>query len=192
MAEREDGGDDWRPNASLGNALPVMLLRAREAVMQLYRPLFRSAGLTERQWRVLRALYDADRLEPSELARQAFMHPPNVSRVLNEMRMAGYLDRLAVDGDQRRAQVVLTPAGRRLCMQVGAALDARTAQLRQVVDRPSLLALTELLGEIVTLPERHPYLTDPDSLPGAAPRSTRDGGRTEGGDTDGGDADEEA
>ena len=92
------------------------------------------------------------------------MHPPNVSRVLNEMREAGYLDRLAVDGDQRRAHVVLTPAGRRLCMQVGAALDARTAQLREVVDRPSLLALTELLGEIIALPERHPHLTDPGSL----------------------------
>ena len=61
----EDPGGIWQPGASLSNALPVMLLRAREAVMQLYRPLFRAAGLTERQWRVLRALYDADRLEPS-------------------------------------------------------------------------------------------------------------------------------
>ena len=40
----------------------------------------------------------------------------------------------------------------------------RTAQLREVVDRPSLLALTELLGEIIALPERHPHLTDPGSL----------------------------
>ena len=56
----EDPGGIWQPGASLSNALPVMLLRAREAVMQLYRPLFRAAGLTGEQ-RIVR-LGDAARL----------------------------------------------------------------------------------------------------------------------------------
>lgn len=149
----------WLPAAPLADALPVRLLRAREAVMQFYRPLFRAAGLTERQWRVLRALHDAVHLEPSEIARQAYMHPPNVSRVLSELRSAGYLERRAVDGDQRRSQVLLTAAGRAACASVGAAIDARTAALRQVLDPADLAALGRLLDAVIDLPDRNPELT---------------------------------
>ncbi|MEQ8348350.1 MAG: MarR family transcriptional regulator [Sneathiellaceae bacterium] len=151
-------GPGWQPAAALGEALPVRLLRAREAMMQFYRPLFRAAGLTERQWRVLRALHDAGHLEPSEIARQAFMHPPNVSRVLGELNKAGYLARRAVDGDQRRAQVSLTESGMAVCAAVGRAIDDRTDALRQVLDVADLAALGRLLDIVIELPDRYPGL----------------------------------
>ena len=38
--------------------LPQALLRAREAVMRYFRPNLKIAGVTEQQWRVIRALSD--------------------------------------------------------------------------------------------------------------------------------------
>ena len=39
--------------------LPLLLLQARERVIAQFRPILKAHGLTEQQWRVLRALVDA-------------------------------------------------------------------------------------------------------------------------------------
>ncbi|MDP7101742.1 MAG: hypothetical protein QF503_11390, partial [Rhodospirillales bacterium] len=49
-------------------SLPMALLRAREAVMERFRPSLRTHGLTDQQWRVLRALYDHGQKDLGELA----------------------------------------------------------------------------------------------------------------------------
>ena len=42
-------------------SLPIMLLRAREAVMKRFRPMLKAHGLSEQQWRVLRVLNETGR-----------------------------------------------------------------------------------------------------------------------------------
>ena len=49
------------PMRTFSQSLPMALLRAREAVMRRFRPGLRCHGVTEQQWRVLRAL--AEELE---------------------------------------------------------------------------------------------------------------------------------
>ncbi len=44
------------PMREFSRSLPMSLLRAREAVMRQFRPSLRNHGLTEQQWRILRAL----------------------------------------------------------------------------------------------------------------------------------------
>jgi DNA-binding MarR family transcriptional regulator len=44
------------PMREFSRSLPMSLLRAREAVMRQFRPSLREHGLTEQQWRILRAL----------------------------------------------------------------------------------------------------------------------------------------
>ena len=44
-------------------SLPLQLLKAREAAMARFRPMLRSHGLTEQQWRVIRVLAAADGLD---------------------------------------------------------------------------------------------------------------------------------
>lgn len=149
---------DWMPANSLGDALPVKLLRAREAIMQFYRPLFRESGITERQWRVLRNLYDEPYLEPSELARRAYMQPPNISRVLSELRALAYIERASDDGDQRRTRVTLTDAGRAACARIGALIDERTAQIKAQGDAAKLDQLGALLDMAIDLPLELPRL----------------------------------
>ena len=150
---------DWTPVAPLGDALPVRLLRAREAIMQFYRPLFRSTGITERQWRVLRNLYDEPFLEPSEVPARAFMQPPNVSRVLNELQALGYVERVASGRDQRRAKVSLTETGRAATARIGHYIEQRSGEIMKTKEAAEFARLTQLLDNVIAMPLRHPELT---------------------------------
>ncbi len=48
------------PLRAFEDSLPMALMRAREAVMRYFRPVLSEHDLTEHQWRVLRALRDAE------------------------------------------------------------------------------------------------------------------------------------
>ena len=54
------------PMRDFSQSLPMALLRAREAVMRQFRPILRQHGLTEQQWRILRALAAVDAIEVTE------------------------------------------------------------------------------------------------------------------------------
>src|ERR1700733_13067605 len=73
------------PMRDFSRSLPMSLLRAREAVMRQFRPSLRDHGLTEQQWRILRALASVDRIEVTELARVAFLLGPSLSRILRDL-----------------------------------------------------------------------------------------------------------
>ena len=44
--------------------LPQLMLQAREALMAQFRPILNENGVTEQQWRIIRALLTHGRLEP--------------------------------------------------------------------------------------------------------------------------------
>ena len=73
------------PMRDFSRSLPMSLLRAREAVMRQFRPSLRQHGLTEQQWRILRALAATDAIEVTELARVAFLLGPSLSRILRDL-----------------------------------------------------------------------------------------------------------
>ena len=57
------------PMREFSRSLPMSLLRAREAVMRQFRPSLRNHGLTEQQWRILRALTAVDAIVSGAAAR---------------------------------------------------------------------------------------------------------------------------
>ena len=68
--------DDTAPRGNGGppatsRSLPIALLRAREAVMGNFRPMLADFDVTEQQWRVMRVLSEAGRLDASDLAARA-------------------------------------------------------------------------------------------------------------------------
>ena len=60
-------------------SLPIMLLRAREAVMARFRPMLHEIGVTEQQWRVLRVLDEGGELDVSTVAHRAAILPPSLT-----------------------------------------------------------------------------------------------------------------
>src|ERR671922_1371484 len=102
------------PMREFSRSLPMSLLRAREAVMRQFRPSLREHGLTEQQWRILRALAAIDAIEVTELARTAFLLGPSLSRILRDLEARRLIERKAAKADLRRGEVSISPKGLKL------------------------------------------------------------------------------
>lgn len=132
----------------LSRSLPMALMRARESVMQYFRPHHRRHGITEQQWRVLRVLHKEGEIEIADLARQTVLLAPSLSRILRDLVAADMVSRRPVEHDLRRSVVSITPSGVTLLAKV-APLSA--ASFATIVDRfgaERLNDLFELLNEL--------------------------------------------
>lgn len=145
------------------DSLPMALLRAREAVMRRFRPGLRDHGVTEQQWRVLRALAGLGTVEITALAGRTCLLPPSISRILPDLEGRGLIVRRPVAADMRRATVTLTPAG----LQLIAAHAPQSERVYRAIEErfgaERLRELYRLLGELeealarpVPAPDRRP------------------------------------
>src|SRR3981189_2617710 len=92
-------------------SFPMSLLRARKAVMRHFRPSLRNHGLTEQQWRILRALASIDAIEVTELARVAFLLGPTASRILRDLEARDLIERRTAKADLRRGEGAISSKG---------------------------------------------------------------------------------
>ena len=96
----------------MSRALPMQLLRAREAVMRRFRPRLRALGLTDQQGRIMRALAETEWVDMMELAGRSCIHPASLSRIVPRLVERGLLKRRPDAKDARRMTVALTAKGR--------------------------------------------------------------------------------
>jgi homoprotocatechuate degradation regulator HpaR len=129
-------------------SLPMSLLRAREAVMRQFRPSLRDHGLTEQQWRILRALASVDTLEVTELARVAFLLGPSLSRILRDLEARQLIERRVAKADQRRGLVSISAKGVRLIETVAPTSEAIYAAITHRYGARKLRELQEMLHEL--------------------------------------------
>lgn len=132
----------------LQRSLPMALLRVRETVMDRFRQMLRDNGLTEQQWRVIRVLAERDSLEVSQLARHSFLLPPSLSRILKFLAAEGLVRRRAMDNDQRRIEVSLTSAGRRLFRKIAPYSETIYRDIEQAIGSERLEQLYALLSDL--------------------------------------------
>jgi homoprotocatechuate degradation regulator HpaR len=129
-------------------SLPMSLLRAREAVMRQFRPSLRRHDLTEQQWRILRALADIDAIEVTELARNAFLLAPSLSRILRDLEARDLIERKTAETDLRRALVSISDKGLRLMEVVAPSSEAIYADITRRYGARKLAELHEMLGTL--------------------------------------------
>lgn len=130
-------------------SLPMQLLRAREAVMQEFRPHLRRRGLTEQQWRIVRALSGAEAMEINELGGICAIHPASLSRMLPVLEEAGTIERRSDRHDQRRTLVSLTARGRGLFEKIAPESEQIYADIERRIGPAKLRALYELLDQVL-------------------------------------------
>lgn len=99
--------------------LPQLFLRAREELLRHFRPIITHFGLTEQQWRILRALSEAEQLEPREICEICQILSPSLTGVLSRMEDLGLITRTRMAEDQRRVIVRLTPKSEKLVAELG-------------------------------------------------------------------------
>lgn len=91
--------------------LPFALLRAREAMMDRFRPMLRGIDVTEQQWRVLRVVQDAGEIDPTHLARTACVLAPSLTRILKSLEARDLITLRTDAADRRRTQVSISANG---------------------------------------------------------------------------------
>src|SRR5256885_16604117 len=80
--------------------------------MVRFRPMLRAHGLTEQQWRVLRAMAAVThRLRPMELSQATYISMPSLSRLLKTLEGRQLVERSRHASDMRGAEFELTAAG---------------------------------------------------------------------------------
>lgn len=103
--------------------LPQQLLKARDALMSHFRPVLNHFGVTEQQWRILRALDEHGQLEPRELCELCQILSPSMAGVLARMEEIGLVRRERVAADARRVMVSLAPQGDRLFDEIAPLIE---------------------------------------------------------------------
>ena len=104
---------------NFSRSLPMVLLRARETVMERFRPNLRAHNLTDQQWRILRALFDQGKKDLGELSNICCILKPSITRIIRSMEERSLLKRSVDNYDQRRTIVSITTIGRDLISVVG-------------------------------------------------------------------------
>ena len=103
--------------------LPQLLLKARDALMSHFRPVLNHFGVTEQQWRILRALDEHGQLEPRELCELCQILSPSMAGMLARMEELKLVERSRVAADQRRVMVRLAEKGDRLIDEIAPLIE---------------------------------------------------------------------
>jgi homoprotocatechuate degradation regulator HpaR len=129
--------------------LPQLMLQAREALLLQFRPILNENGLTEQQWRVLRALLINGPLEPRQLCEVCQISSPSITGVLVRMEEAGLVERKRMQDDQRRLLVSVTARSRQLGRRMFPAIDAQYARIEEIVGVDALGHVYDVLDALL-------------------------------------------
>ena len=144
--------------------LPQLLLQSREALMQRFRPMLNDQGVTEQQWRILRALLQEDGLEPRQLCERCLISSPSITGVLARMEEAGLIDRERMGHDQRRVKVTLTARAREIGECMAPTVERQYADLEALVGVQALQQVYDVLDTLLQKLATGPG-PDTDTLP---------------------------
>ena len=134
--------------------LPHRLLKSRECLMGHFRPILNHFGITDQQWRILRALDEHGRLEPREICEMCHFSSPSMAGMLARMADIQLIMRGRIPGDRRRVSVYLSPQGIKLLSQVGPLIDLQYSYLEQACGSKMFADLLTTLEEFIDLTMR--------------------------------------
>ena len=98
----------------LDDQLCFALYSASRAVTSAYRPLLTELNLTYPQYLVLLVLWEEGPANVGRLCERLHLDSGTLSPLLKRLESIGYVTRERSADDERRVDIVLTPAGKRL------------------------------------------------------------------------------
>lgn len=117
--------------------------------MCLFRPELRKHGITEQQWRVLRALAHFGPMEVSGLAAATFLLEPSLSRILPLLEQRELITRGQVETDLRRSIISLAPNGLKLIAAHAPTSEKMYELISERFGTENVTDLLKLLGELM-------------------------------------------
>ena len=136
------------PFPETSKALPIAMLRAREAIMISFRPILAKHGFTEQQWRVLRVLGEKGPSDAGQVAFDACILAPSLSRIIGKLEKEKYISRFVDQKDGRRINLILTPLGEETLKKIVPDMDLVYKAIQKRYGEEKLAKLLELLGGV--------------------------------------------
>lgn len=143
--------DTSHPLRRTRRSLPIALLRARETVMGPVREMLSQSDINEQKWRVLRVLEERGPSELTQVAKDACLLLPSLTRIIRAMEDEGLVTRTADAADRRKAIAAITEAGRGLILAHMTESNAIFARLERDFGHQKLETLLDLLDELQAL-----------------------------------------
>lgn len=140
--------------------LPQLFLKAREELLCHFRPIITHFGLTEQQWRILRALAENEQMEPREICETCHILSPSMTGVLSRMEEMGLITRERMAEDQRRVLVRMTPKSDQLVSELGPLIVEQYKIIEQSFGPELIQQLYEVMDKVIAA-ERAPIARVP-------------------------------
>ena len=147
QAQSQSAAREAQRLRSFQRALPISLLRAREATMRPFKAHVESYGLTLQQWRVIRALADDSPLDSKTLSERCVILAPSLTRISRTLSQKGLIETVK-SSDARRHSVALSPAGRALFAEASKRSEEIYHRLESAFGDEKMNELLTLLGEL--------------------------------------------
>ena len=119
--------------------------------MSHFRPMLDRHGVNEQQWRVIRVLGEAGKLDASEVAERANILAPSLTRMIKAMTERGLIEKARDAGDGRRVMLTIAPAGLKLLRAVNPDSARIYADLEGRFGKENVVRLIELLDALSEL-----------------------------------------
>ncbi|MEM7058549.1 MAG: MarR family transcriptional regulator [Pseudomonadota bacterium] len=129
-------------------SLPLLLHRTMQAVMPPFREIFADHDLTDQQWRVLRAMWELDRLSMVDLAAATVLPAPSLVGIVDRLEKRGLVSRIRSESDRRLVYLVATDQGRALYADVEPRISAIHDDLRARATNDEWAELDRILTKI--------------------------------------------
>ena len=119
--------------------------------MSRFRPILHSHGLTEQQWRVLRALNELGELTAAGLATECSILAPSMTRILRKLSKEGLVLTRKSKDDHRELRVKMSAKGQRLVDEIGPKVEDEYNAIREQLQPDRLEALYDDLRELIKI-----------------------------------------
>ena len=137
-----------KPVSDLEDHLGYWLRGVSNLVSQAFQRKVEAQGVTVAEWVVLRAIFAADTLNPSQLAEQLGMTRGAVSKLVDRVALKGLVLVTAETADRRFQSLKLTATGRKLVPVLAALADANDHEFFGVLSAAQQASLRTLLREL--------------------------------------------
>ena len=139
------GGEESELARSIAYRLVTLAERVSRAIAQTYEETFE---LTRPEWRVLAALAANGAMTARDLGPYSTLDKMQVSRAIQGLEAAGYVERRQDENDKRSNILRLTPGGEALYRQIRPLVSAREAEILAALSPRERVALGDMIGRL--------------------------------------------
>ena len=129
-------------------SLTMSLLRARESLMLSFRPMLAKHNFTEQQWRVLRVLGEKGPRDAGQLAEDACILSPSLSRIINTLIENEFIEKKLDTKDKRKIILNISEKGLEILDKIKPEYLTILKSIQKKYGEEKLTKLLNLLSEV--------------------------------------------